>query len=275
MKTAVSIITPEVRGEAPLALLEGSFAERLAKAAAYGYRGVELVTCDPAALDLTGLLRQLRAAGLETAAVATGFIAASRGLTLVSPDPEIRRRAVSLLGDLIRLAAALGTKTVTVGSFRGTAAPVGGCAPAKDILHAALAAVEPLALDLGVTLAVEPIVSAESDLLTNAAEVCAFLDNGGYRAVKLLLDSYHVFQSETDPLKVFCLYRDRLVHVHLADSRRLALGLGSIDFLGMERVLREIGYGGWQSAEIARSNAPDENARCTASYLQKLEVLRV
>ena len=88
--------------------------------------------------------------------------------------------------------------------------------------------------------------------------------------MSLLLDSYHVFGSEAMPEQVYRECRDYVSHVHISDSNRLAAGQGTIPFGRMEELLREIGYKGWQSAELARSSAPDENARLTAEHMLPL-----
>lgn len=270
MRLAVSIISPEVRGEAPLALLSGSFAQRCAKAAAMGYRGVELVVCEPAGLSLSQVSDTLAANGLAPAAIATGFLAGGYGLTLTGPDPKLRAQAQTRLEELIRLAAALGSPIVTVGSFRGRAAALGGVAPAKEQLHRVLAEAEPLCRELGVRLALEPICPQESDFLNDADQVLEFLEAGDHSHCGLLLDSYHVFLGEKEPLDCFRRHARRLIHVHLADLRRKPVGRGGIDFAAMEEVLAEIGYEGWQSAELARGDDPDENAAATARFLRDL-----
>jgi len=268
MKFAISVITPEVQGEAPLALLEGTFEERLQKAAAIGYQGVELVVSDPLQLDPRMLLDRLTYYGLEPAAVATGFVFGSRGLRLVDPDPSVCRKAAELLQDLVRLAAQLGAKVVTIGGFRGKAAPVGGLGTAKKILQEGLREADSLAKELGITIALEPLRRGESDLLNNAREVCDLIYEGGFGAVRLLLDVYHMAE-EPDMLEAFRKYRDCLAHVHLADTDRRALGLGTVDFAGIEAVLQEIGYCGWQSVELPRADDPDGNGRLPA-YLTAL-----
>ncbi len=268
MKFAISVKTPEIRQEAPLALFSGSFEERLQKAAENGYQGIELIVSDPSGLDAAHLLKQLDAYGLKPAAVATGFVFGSRGLQLVNPDVEICRRAGELLCELVRFAARLKVGLVTIGGFRGKAAPVGGLDAAKELLHRALREADPLAKELGVTIALEPLRKGESDLLNNAGEVCDFIDEGGYEAVALLLDVYHMVE-EPDMLDAFRKYRNRFVHVHLADTDRKALGLGSIDFAAIEDVLREVGYTGWQSVELPRGDDPDGNGRLPA-YLAAL-----
>ncbi len=267
MHIAVSVITPEVRGEAPLALFKGDFSTRLSKAAACGYEGIELVTTDPASLDAADIRRSLQANGLQAAAVATGYISASRGLTLTSPDPEICAAARALLEDLIRFAAAVGSPIVTIGSFRGMSANAGASAV---WLSEALASVDALAASLNVRLALEAIRPQDTDLLNNGAQICALLDAGSYTSAGLLLDSYHVFGNEPGEAEAFRLYKDRLIHVHLADTGRKPLGRGSYDFAAMEAVLRDIGYTGWQSLELARGDDPDGNARVSMEYLKGL-----
>lgn len=267
MKFAISVITPEVQGEAPLALLEGTFEERLAKAAAFGYQGIELLSCNPACLDPERILRLLEKYNLKAAAIATGFIAGSRGLTIVHGDPQIRQQARELLKDLIRFAAAVGAPLVTIGGFRGKAAFVGSLEEAKGYLHEALAAADPLARELNVTIALEPIRAGESDLLNTAEEVCDLIHAGSYTSVGLLLDIFHMRLSEPDPVETFRIYRDRLVHVHLADTDRMGLGQGTYDFGPMETALREIGYTGWQSVELPRGDDPDGNGRLPEYFL--------
>lgn len=271
MKFAVSVITPEIREEAPLALLSGSFDQRLQKAAALGYQGVELLCCHPSLLSPGEIRACLARHGLKPAAVATGFIASYRGLTLVSPDPGIRSRAVSVLKELIVFAAAIGAPVVTIGGFRGKAAFVGSRELALEQLHLALAAADPLALEQGVTLALEPIRPGESDLLNTAEEVCALLDEGRYQAIGLLLDIFHMRLGEQAPMETFRRFAHRLVHVHLADTDRMPLGQGSYDFAPMEAFLRDLPYTGWQSLELPRGSSPDRNAILPPSFRPWLE----
>ena len=84
MKFAISVKTPEIEKEAPLALFSGSFEQRLEKAAKNGYQGIELIVSDPSKLDAAQLLAQLDAYGLQPVAVATGFVFGSRAAIIPS-----------------------------------------------------------------------------------------------------------------------------------------------------------------------------------------------
>lgn len=261
MNYAISIQTPEIVDEAPLALLTGTFEERLKKAAAYGYTGVELVVCHPELLDPDAIRQLLARYGLKPAAVATGFIRGYRKLTLINSDAHTRDAAAQLLCDLVRFAHAIGAPVVTVGGFRGTAALAGSREEAARQLHTALSGADALAEQLQIKIALEPIQFPESDFLTNAPEVCSFIGEGGYRAVGLLLDIYHVLASEPDALDAFRCNQSQLFHIHLADTDRRPLGLGAFDFGQLRAVLEEIHYHGWQSIELPRGSDPDKNGQ--------------
>ena len=87
MKIALSIQTPEVERVLPLALLSGTFEEKCRRAAKYGADGVELITTDPDSLDVVNISEILKQNRLFPAAISSGGIAATKGLTLLSPDP--------------------------------------------------------------------------------------------------------------------------------------------------------------------------------------------
>jgi sugar phosphate isomerase/epimerase len=121
MRLALNIQTPEVPAQVPVALLSGTLAEKLEKAARMGATGVELITTEPASLNVAALQEQLNRNGLQTAAIASGGMAFAAKLTLLNPDPLTATLARQRLDELIALAAALHAPVITVGSFRGRA----------------------------------------------------------------------------------------------------------------------------------------------------------
>jgi sugar phosphate isomerase/epimerase len=269
MKFAVSITTPEVKANVPMALLEGSFEEKLKKAKEYGYQGVELVTNNPSILNAEDIKAALAYYELEAAAISTGCISSTLGLTLTSPDKKIRLESVELLVDLIDFAAKMDSKIVTLGSFKGTALSAGSQEDAFNYLDEALFTADTKAGIEGVKLALEQMNLKESDFLITAQEIIDYIISRKFANVRLLLDTYHVFLAEQNPLEVFRHATPYLEHVHLADSERLPVGKGSIDFYGVESVLRDTGYKGWQSAELSRGSTPDINAKVTIQNIIK------
>jgi len=267
MKLALTIQTPEVPLQVPVALLSGTLAEKLAKAARMGAEGIEFITTDPASLDVPALRALLSEHGLCAAAVASGGMAFAARLTLLNPDEKIAALARRRLDELVDLAASLGAPVVTVGSFRGRA--VGDRERSLSGLAGILARAGSRAGGAGVRIAIEPLNRFEGDLLNNVAEGLAFLKGLDQPAVGLLVDTFHVNIEEaswTEPFRQ-ALEAGKLFHVHLGDNNRLPPGKGLIDFAAILRTLRAGGYTGWLSAELLGRPDADAAGQQTLDYM--------
>ena len=269
MKLSLAIQTPEVPFLLPVALLTGSLDEKLCKAVSLGADGVELMCYDPASLDVESIRSRLGASGLVAAAVASGGLGVAR-ITLLHPDDQICEVARSRLTDLIDFAARLGAPLVTIGGFRGRS---NGDQRASlihlgEILREAAAIAEAR----GVRLAIEPINRYESDLIVNAAQGLAFLDQINHPAVGLLLDTFHVNIEESSWTEPFArVYAaGKLFHVHLGDNNRLPPGKGLIDFQAILLTLHSVGYQGFLSAELLALPDAETAAADTFTYMRRL-----
>ena len=269
MKLSLAIQTSDVPFQIPVALLCGSLDEKLHKAAALGADGVELMCYAPASLDAELLRARLEDNGLEVAAVASGGLGVGK-ITLLHPDAQIRELARSRLADLIEFATRVGAPVVTIGGFRGRSN--GDQQAALVRLGEILREAADMAGDRGVRLAVEPINRYEGDLIQNAAQGLAFLEQVKHPAIGLLLDTFHVNIEEaswTEPfVRVFAV--GKLFHVHLGDNNRLPPGKGLIDFLAILQTLQTLGYQGFLSAELLALPDPDAAAVDTLAYLRAL-----
>ena len=268
MLLSLAIQTPEVPLPVPVALLSGRLEEKLAKASAMGYDGVELITTDPSSIETRAMRSSLQANGLRLSAIASGGLAFAAKLTLLHPDPAAAAVARRRLEQMIDLAADLGAPVVTIGSFRGRA--VNGLERSKQELAHILQSAGERAEGCGVRLAVEPLNRYEADLFHTAAEVLEFLAEIGSPAVGVLLDTYHLNIEEcswTEPYRQV-MAAGKLFYVHLGDNNRLPPGQGLIDFRAILRTLREIGYDGWLSAELFPKPDPDTAARQTADAMR-------
>ena len=275
MKLALTIQTPEVPLQVPIALLSGTLAEKLEKAARMGAAGVELITTQPASLDVSVLREQLQRNGLQAAALASGGMAFAARLTLLNADPSTAALARQRLDELIALAAALGAPVVTVGSFRGRA--VTEDKPHwLDELAKILRRAGDLAAGAGVCIALEPLNRFEGDLINNVAEGLAFLKELDHPAVGLLVDTFHVNIEESSWTAPFrqASQAGKLFHVHLGDNNRLPPGQGLIDFPAILATLDEISYTGWLSAELLGKPDPDTAARQTIASITSLLKVR-
>jgi sugar phosphate isomerase/epimerase len=270
MKLSLTIQTPEVPKPIPVALLNGTFEEKLARAAHLGADGVELMTTDPAELDANTIRANLQRYGLEVAAIGSGAIPFVTGLTLLHANSGEADRARTRLHHLIDFAMAVGSPLVTVGSFRGRLASVG--TGGGERLAAILRDAAIYAESCGVRLALEPLNRYEADVVLNAEEGLAFVDKVRHPAFGLLLDTYHVNIEESSWTEPFqCLMAaGRLWHVHLGDNNRWPPGYGLIDFPAIVATLRQIGYSGYLSAELLAEPDPDTAAVETLTYMRPL-----
>jgi len=137
--------------------------------------------------------------------------------------------------------------------------------------QAALRALAPLAAEQGVTLAVEYVFW--NRFLLGPVELAHFVDQIGHPQVKAYLDVGNVVPLgyPEDWIRVL---GPRIQMVHMKDARRriategiVAAGLlqGDVNWPEVMAALREVGYDGWLSAEVALW--PEPNFRATAAAL--------
>jgi sugar phosphate isomerase/epimerase len=283
MKLAFATPTPDVKTPIPVALFSGTFAERLQKAARLGYDGVELMVARPDELDVDEIHAQVSKSELEVAAIASGAVYMVDKLTLLASDDAVSHRAVARLDALINFAAALDAPLVTIGGFRGRLAWAGGYAARAELIErtqilvrilraaAERAAEQRSTRRVGVRLVLEPLNRYESDIVNNAGQGLALIEEVGHSHLGLLLDTFHVNIEEaslTDPFRQV-MAAGRLWHVHLGDSNRLPPGQGHLDFPGIVATLREIGYQGYLSAELLPRPDPDTAAAATINHMRQ------
>jgi sugar phosphate isomerase/epimerase len=270
VKLSLALQTPEIEVKLPVALLTGSFEERLRKAADLGYDGVELMVSDPSRLDVNEIRSLLRNVGLHVSAIGSGAVAMVEKCTLLAVDTETGARAEHRLHELIEFAAQIGAGCVTIGSFRGRAAwvkDIDGRSRLADVLKRAAEKAD----ENGVMLALEPLNRYESDIINTAEEGLVLIEQMGKSSVGIVLDTYHMNIEETT--FTGCIERvasrGRLIHLHIGDSNRLPPGQGHIDFQKIVEALTSNGYSGFLSAELLPLPDGDEAAKRTVEYMRK------
>jgi sugar phosphate isomerase/epimerase len=268
MKLAVALATPEVPVPVPVALFTGDFAQRLDKAAALGYDGVELMPLEPDRIDRAALVQDLRVRRLNVCAIGTGAQFLVDRLTLLAQDRATETRALERFERLAGFAADCGAPLITIGSFRGKLA--WGGEGARERLILALRRCAEMAAAQGRRVALEPLNRYESDIVNTAAEGMALADAVAHPAFGLLLDTFHVNVEEASIAGAFQTAAPRLFHVHLGDSNRLAPGWGHYDFALTVRTLQQIGYDGYLSAELLGKPDADAAGRATIEAMRRL-----
>jgi sugar phosphate isomerase/epimerase len=271
MKLSIAIQTPEVKPVLPVALINGSIGEKLAKAAEWEADGIEFMSTNPTELNWTEIKTLLLQNGLEASAVASGGINFALGVTLLNAKPDIMTLAKSRLFELIEMAEALEAPVVTIGSFRGRLDQypgVDGRVRLAEILQEA----GQNAQCKGVRLALEPINRYENDFIANAEQGLSYMRQIDHPAVGLLLDTFHINIEETSWTEPFrqVMAEGKLFHVHLGDNNRLPPGKGLIDFPAIVDTLAKLNYTGYLSAELLPRPDADTAARQTLEHMRAI-----
>lgn len=253
-----------------------SIDETLGYVAALGYAGLELApyTLAPVA---TALSRQQRLA-VRASARAHGvalvglhwLLAAPPGLHLTHPDAGVRAHTIRHMEGLIELAADLEAPLLVLGSPRQRSAlPPYTPAQATEILGDGLRRLAGRAERAGVTLCLEPLPAAETDVVTTLEEAIAVVEAVGSAAVRLILDVKSMCAEGKPLADLITRGAPYTAHVHANDANRGGPGSGAVDFGPILAQLAAVGYDGWVSVEVF-----DMASGAQAIARQSLEYLR-
>jgi sugar phosphate isomerase/epimerase len=248
MKSAITItLVPETRS-GPFVFSEG-LADGFARAAALGFDAVEIFPSSAAETEARVVADLCARHGLRVAAVGTGAGWVKHKLRLTDPDPQVRRRAIEFVADIIALAGRLGAPAI-IGSMQGRAEGAVTREQALAWLAEALEELGPRAQAHGVPLLYEFLNRYETNLCTNVAEALALVGALRTANIRLLCDLFHMNIEEVEVAAALRRAGPRVGHVHFADSNRRAAGLGHTDFAPIVAALRALGYAGYLSAEV-------------------------
>ena len=242
-------------------------AENITKIKKLGYDGVELAVRNPDQIDLKWLKSFLEDNNLVVPAIGTGQILSEEGLSFVNQDPEIRIKAIERIKSHVRLAKVLDA-LVIIGLVRGN--------KTKEISNEKVDtwlcyALRECALEnKSVKLVVEPINRYETEIINTVESGLDLLKKVNMENVGLLLDTFHMNIEEPSMTQSILLAKEHLFHFHVADSNRWYPGAGHIDFAELLKILKQIDYQGFVSAEIMPFPDPETAALKTIEYMRKL-----
>ncbi len=248
MRSAITIaLVPEMRG-GPFVFSDG-LAAGCAKAAEHGFDAVEIFPPSADALDAGQLKSLLAKYNLKIAAVGSGAGWVKHRLHLTDADAAVRRRAREFIATIIDFAGSFGAPAI-IGSMQGRWGDGVTRAQALAWLAEALEELAPRAAVHGVPLLYEPLNRYETNLLNRIDDALSFLKPLRARNVKLLCDLFHMNIEEAGIPDALRLAGRQLGHIHFADSNRYAIGFGHTDIAPVAQALKDIGYGGYVSAEV-------------------------
>ncbi|MCE9547996.1 MAG: sugar phosphate isomerase/epimerase [Planctomycetia bacterium] len=275
-------ICNETYGQRPLAQI----CEHVAQC---GYDGLEIAPFtlrdDPSLLtapEAAAIGRTIRTAGLEVVGL-HWLLVKPEGLHLTTPDDAVRRRTVEFASHLARLCGEMEGRIMVWGSPRQRqVAAEQTYADAWKHARDGLRQVAEVARSAGVTIALEPLSTAETNFLTSAAETIRFLDEVDHPACRLILDvkAMSAEQSMSNDQQgvagpanlpnIIRASRNHLAHFHANDPNRRGPGFGAVDFGPIAAALAEIGYNDYVSVEVFDySPDPETIAAQSLAYLRR------
>lgn len=245
----------------------GAYEEICRRAAADGYKAIEMHIEDSAQIDRKQLWKSLADNGLRLTSIGTGAIYFSRGYSLTAPDKQIREACVRHLEQHM-ITAQPDKAVVIVGCVQGRMQRGQKTEEFLAILAESLMQLDELAEKYGVMIGLELMNRFESDTLNNIEEGMEFLKKYGFRNVRLHLDTVHMNIEETIIGDAIRRAGNLVGHIHVADNDRWYPGHAHYDFKETMDALRDIGYQGALALEI--KPYPDEktSAQKSISYLK-------
>jgi sugar phosphate isomerase/epimerase len=240
--------------------------QSLAHASSLGFDAVELFTASAEALDVIETKILLEKYKLKIAAVGTGAGKVIHGLTLTDQDAAIRKKAIEFIKSMITFGAAFGAPAI-IGSMQGNVVAGVEREQAMHWLADGLSYLGRHAATLGVKLIYEPLNRYETNLINTLGDGVQFLKAHQIGHVGLLADLFHMNIEEADMAASIKASGELVIHVHFADSNRRPVGNGHTDFREVARVLKEINYQGYVSAEaFAWPNSEDAATQTIQSF---------
>jgi len=212
-----------------------------------GYDGVELFVDDIDRFDARKVGEIADSKGMSVSSIDTSAVFLKRGLSFTDADHGKREKAVENVIQYIQGASVLNSY-VTLSLVRGST----GSGNRKAVGRA-LQCIKrccQTAKNLGVVLLLEPLNRYEIDFINTLEEARSVVEEIGPESLGLLADTFHMNIEEQSIEDSLLSVRDILKHVHVADSNRLAPGMGHLNFERLVNVLKSIGYDRYLTVEI-------------------------
>ncbi len=196
----------------------------------------------------------------------TSFIPGS--LPLVGPEAK-HAEALVWAESALRRAGMVNIPYIVFGSGRARNVPEDVTKEqATEQFIAFCKQIAPLAQKYNVTVVIEPLNRAETNLINSLEEGGRIVEAVNHPNIRLLCDIYHMMR-EDEPASEIVKYGKYIRHCHIAEKEeRTSPGTEGDDFRPYFRALKEIGYKGCLSIEGRWKDLPREVGPAL-SYMQE------
>jgi len=127
------------------------------------------------------------------------------------------------------------------------------------------------ARDLGLTICLEPLSSAETNFVNTVAEGMKMVRQLNHPSLKIHLD-VKAMCSEDRPVGdvIRSVTADEIGHFHVNDANLYGPGMGDVDYAPIAEAIKEVGWDKWLSVEVFKYDPdPETIARQSIDYLRR------
>ena len=221
----------------------------------WGFDGAELFLSPQEPADIPAVRKMLEKNQLEC----TTCSVIPRECHLVSPQPEVRAKGVEFLKTCVDRTAELGARLVCGPMFAGLGVMTGRRRTPEEWNWAVegLQVVAHHAQKRDVMVCLEPLNRFETYFLNTLEDAARLIHDIGEPNVKIHFDTFHANIEERHPAEALRSVARELGHVHISENDRGIPGTGHVDWRGVLKALKVIGYNGWMTIESFAQPEPD------------------
>jgi len=218
----------------------------LKRLARYGFESIE-ISGEPEQYDTKDLRRLLSETGMRCWGSVTLMLGERN---LLAKDEAQRAKSVQYTKDCVTMVKELDGEVMTI-----VPCTVGKIVPDSTPENEWQWAVDSMkeiydhSQKAGVKLAIEPLNRFETYFLSRCAQALALAEATGPDC-GVCLDAFHINIEEADPYASIRKAGSRLTDFHVADTNRMACGMGHWDWPKLIGTLKEIGYDGALTVEF-------------------------
>ena len=249
----------------------------IAYAKEVGYEGIEIApfTLAQYVTDIPketrqAIVRKADEVGLEVIGL-HWILVGPDGLYLNHTDKAVRDATAQYLRDLAQCCADVNGKVMIFGSPKQRNVLDGlSYRQAFDYAVETFQAALPACADLGITLCMEPLSTAETDFCCTtrqAADLVEAIDHPNFR---MMLDTKAMTTESEDRPDLIRKYAKHVAHYHANDANLNGPGWGDVDFAPIFDALRDIKFDGWVSVEVFNFEpGPEAIATKSLEYMKQ------
>ncbi|MDZ4821449.1 MAG: sugar phosphate isomerase/epimerase family protein [Planctomycetota bacterium] len=227
-----------------------SFEEKFNLIKGLGYKGVELNS--PNKFDRDEVVRAIDKTGIEVHGVIVG---PHWGTRHSDPNPEVRAKALQNLKTAIEDCKAYGGTTILLVPGKVTNRETENYAQVYERSQSEIKKAVPLAEDLGVKIAIEVVWN---NFLTKPGEMNQYVDEFNSPAVGAYFDTSNMLKFGAPSEFWIRKLGKRMLKFDLKgykhDDQWVDIGDGDENWPAILAALKDIGYTGWATAEVAGGN---------------------